>query len=101
MRLMSKHLDGLGTRSNERGPLHYFPAERHDKKAMRRWLGPIPKLPTAVGSRTTCGNASGRGYIVDGNPSYFNARVRWTPPRIGERNNSLCPLSYFSRSSPW
>src|SRR5262249_36128939 len=39
--------------------------------------------------------------LLNSNSSYFNARVRWTPPRIGERNNSLCPLSYFSRSSPW
>jgi hypothetical protein len=62
-------------------------AERHDKEAMRGWL--ISRVAET---------SAPEGFVqwdivatlVDGNSS---TRVRRTSPRIGERNNSLCPSS--------
>jgi hypothetical protein len=83
-------------------------AECHDKEAVPfGWLAVFPK-PSDQGQRYL-GGLTSEGFVqwdttatlLNSKSSYFNARVRWTSPRIGERNNSLCPLSYFSRSSPW
>ena len=73
-------------------------AERHDKEAMPDWL--ISRVGETLAPEGFV-QWDTTATLLNSNSSYFNARVRWTPPRIGERNNSLCPLSYFSRSSPW
>ena len=116
IRLFSSDWQGEDQRSRlvasdgyERVRLRYFVgrASRQRSDAPFGWLAVFPK-PSDQGQRYL-GELTPEGFVqwdtmatlLNSNSSYFNARVRWTPPRIGKRNNSLCPLSYFSRSSPW
>src|SRR5262249_32209190 len=93
----------------ERVPLGYF-VGRASRQRSDAPLASRPHLAETFRSRSTISERAGtEGFVqwdttatlLNGNSSYFKGRMRRTRPYIGERNNSLCPLSCFSHSSPW